>query len=312
MGGSKKTTKSKSKTENKISPWLREGSEHAVRRAREIADRDYTSFSDAGGNRIAELNENERMGMNMARDNAGAWEGDFATARAKLDSVGSITDEGALDGYFNPYMDRVVSPALRRKNEAFEAARAERRANRGMSGAFGGRGQMWENKFESDFQRDQDEFMGEAYGRAFDAATSLYNQEMDRRLDTATAYQSLGAEAQNQRRQDMRQLFQSGLVERTRDQADLDFKYLEHLEERDWDVNNLNTLVSTLSAVPHETTQLSESKTTETTKDSPMKTVAGVASMAAGAMMTGGMSALGGALTSGGMGMLGMTGQPGG
>ena len=290
MGSSKKKTTTNSTSRNEISPWLRQGSEDAVSRAREINNREYSAY---GGQRIADMSQNEQMGIGMARDNVGAWEGDFASARSQLDSIGSVTDEGALDGYFNPYMDKVVSPALRRKNEAFEAERSARRGTQGMRGAFGGRTQMWDNKYESDFQRDQDEFMGAAYGAAFDSATNLFSQEQDRKIQTAGAYQDLGTGAQSQRRQDLRDLMSTGMIERTRDQAEADFKYLEHLESRDWDINNLNTLVQTLSAVPYETTNTTNSTTETKTSESPMKTIAGVASMAAGAMITGGMSALG-------------------
>lgn len=269
------------------------GIRDAVTRARGIADREYTSY---GGQRIADLSENEQMGIRGARENRGAWEGDFATARSKLDSMGSIADEGALDAFMNPYMDKVVAPSLRRKNEAFEAERASRRGSQGMRGAFGGRTQMWDNKFEQDFEESQDEFMGAAYGQAFDRATSLYADEQDRTLRQAGAYQTLGEGAQAQRRQDLRDLMSTGLTERTREQADADFKFLEFLEERDWDVQNLSTLVNTLASLPQEWDQKSQSETTTTTSDSPMKTLAGVASMAVGAMVSGGMSALGGGL----------------
>lgn len=293
MGKSKSTQSNKSKLTR--SPWLTAGSQHAVSRAREIADRDYEAF---GGQRIADLSQNEQMGVDMARSNVGMWEGDFQTARDTLGSIGSITDEGALDAYMNPYMDKVVNPALRRKNEAFEAERAARRAKRGMSGAFGGRGQMWDNKFASDFQRDQDEFMGEAYGRAFDKATSLFSQEQDRKLATAGAYQQLGTGAQQQRRADLRDLMTTGLTSRTRDQAEMDFKYLEYLEERDWDVTNLDSLVRTLQAVPHDYEQTSQTTTTESS--SPLKTLAGVGAVVGGAILTGGASlAAGGSFMTG-------------
>ncbi len=86
----------------------------------------------------------------------------------------------------------------------------------------------------------------------------------------------------------MQDLFNSGLVERTRDQADLDFQYLEHLEERDWDIGNLDTLVKTLAQTPYETTQ--ESTTIEKTSGGKLKALIGIASIATAAIMTGGAS----------------------
>ena len=98
------------------------------------------------------------------------------------------------------------------------------------------------------------------------------------------------------------QLMATGITERTRDQADLDFKYLEFLEERDWDVNNLSTLVQTLAGVPSESSQTTDSTTTTTKSDSPMKTIIGIAAITAGAVMTGGASLAAGGTFWGGVG----------
>jgi hypothetical protein len=237
------------------------------------------------------MSQNEQMGIDMARSNVGAWEGDFESARDALRSSGrSITDEGALEGYMNPYMEEVLAPQRRRQNEAFEAERASRRAGQGARGAFGGRADLYDNQFESEFQRRQTELTGSAYGAAFDRATGLFGEERQRDIQRGGAFQALGEGAQGQRRADLRDLMQTGLTERTRDQADLDFQYLEHLEERDWDVSNLNTLVQTLAAVPSDITESGESTQTQTTRPSAMQTIAGIGAITAGAIMTGGAS----------------------
>ena len=77
--------------------------------ARQIADRDYQNF---GGQRIADISQNERMGLSAAQNEYGRYDQDFQSAREALGSVGSITDEGALDGYMNPYMEEVLKPQL--------------------------------------------------------------------------------------------------------------------------------------------------------------------------------------------------------
>ena len=278
---------------------MREGSERAVGMAMDRTNQAYEGY---GGQRIAEMSGNERMGINMARTNVGAGDEDFQSARDALGGMTSFTDEGVAEQYMNPYMDQVVTPGLRRKNEAFEAERARRKQTRGMTGAFGGRGDMLENQFQSNFQRDQDEYMGSAYGAAFDAATRLHGSEQDRAIGQAGAYTDLAATQGQQNRNQLRDLMATGITERTRDQADLDFKYLEHLEERDWDVSNLSTLVKTLATVPSESSQTTDSTTTTTKSDSPMKTIAGIAAITAGAIMTGGASLAAGATFWGGVG----------
>jgi hypothetical protein len=285
MGSSKKTTTQKSTTENKLPEYMRRGSQRAVQMATDRTNQAYQGYD---GQRIADLSQNEQMGIDMARQNAGAGNEYWDKASSALDRVGSFTDEGVAEQYMNPYMEQVVQPGLRRKNEAFESERAQRKATRGMQGAFGGRGQMWDNKFEQDFQEGQDEFMGAAYGAAYDSAANLHGQEQNRYIDQASAYGNLATAQSAEMRSRIGDLMKSGLTERTRNQADMDFKYLEHLEARDWDVSNLSTLVQTLATVPSESSQETNSTTTEKTKENPMKAVAGIASIAGAAIMTGG------------------------
>lgn len=295
MGSSKK--KQTSKQEYQLPDYMRQGSQDAVRRAQKIAARPYENY---GGQRIAQISENERMGIDAAREGFGAWEGDFASAREALGRMGSISEEGALEGYMNPYMEEVLNPQLRRRNRAFEAERAQRQAEAGMRGAFGGRQDLYEAEMVRGHQEGLDDLYGTAYGQAFDRATSLYGQEQDRLIREAGAYQGLGEGQQRVGTQAIRDLMQTGMTERTRDQAELDFKYLEHLEERDWDIGNLDTLVKTLQSVPHEYTQTSE--TTTESKPSALKTVAGIGALTAGAVMTGGASLAAGGSFWGGIG----------
>lgn len=285
MGSSKTKTTKHQEVKNELPAYMREGSERAIQMATDRTNKQYEAY---GGQRIADLSQNEQMGISMARDSIGQGDADFQSARDSLDRAsGSFTDEGVAERYMNPYMEQVLAPTRRRQNEAFEAERARRRSDAGMTGAFGGRQQMWDNKFEQDFQQSQDELTGSAYGAAYESAANLYGQEQDRNLQQASAYSDLATSQASQRRTKIFDLMNSGLVERTRDQADLDFKYIEHLEGRDWDVSNLNTLVQALGGVPHETSQTSDSTETVEKKSDPMKMIAGVAMIAAG-VMTGG------------------------
>lgn len=288
MGKSKNTTQTSSTTRNQLPAYMRQGSERAVGMATARTNQAYEGY---GGQRIAEMSGNERTGIDMAASEAGRYDQDFQSARDSLDSSGgSFTDEGIAEKYMNPYMEQVLAPQRRRQNEAFDAERARRQQDAGMQGAFGGRNQMWNNKFEEDFQQSQTDLTGEAYGAAFKDAQNLYGTERDRDITRAGAYSDVAQQQSTQNRNALRDLMATGITERTRDQADLDFKYLEHLEARDWDVSNLNTLVQTLAGVPHESSQSSDSTTTETKKANPMKAIAGIALIAGAAIMTGGAS----------------------
>lgn len=287
MGSNKKKTETSYENRRELPAYMTAGSERAVGMAQDISRREYTPF---GGQRIADMSQNEQLGMQDARGERGRYDADYDKARGALDSVGSFTDEGVRAKYMNPYIEGVLQPGVRRRDRAFGESKAELRRTAGMRGAFGGRQNVAENLLETSHQEGIDDMYSAGYGAAFESAASLHGQEQDRSIRQAGAYTDTAQSQGQQVRANINQLMATGQSERTRDQADLDFKYLEHLEERDWDVTNLNTLVQTLAAVPHDVTESGESTTTETTKENPLKTVAGVAMIAGAAIMTGGAS----------------------
>jgi len=277
-----------------------QGSERAVQMA---TDRTNQAYEQYGGERIAGLSENEQMGMEGFRNEYGRYDQDFDKARGALDSVGSFTDEGVAEKYMNPYIEGVLQPQARRRDRAYGEKSAELKRTSGMRGAFGGRANLAENMLDQSNQEGLDDMWAAGYGTAFDKATQLHGREQDRQLALAGEY---GANAQREagtNNQALRNLMESGFVDRTVRQSENDFKYMEHLEERDWDVNNLNTLVQTLAAVPSESGQ----ETTTTKSSSPVKTLIGVAAIVGGAIMVGMGPAgaiAGKALISGGAGMV--------
>ena len=302
MGGSgSTTTETKGKTQTVNPYWMNRASRSAVDTAMGRMRQPYEAY---GGQRIADLSASEQMGITKAQQDAELGAQDFASARGALEGIGSFTDEGVAEQYMNPYLEQVMRPGLRRKNEAFEAERARRKQTRGMTGAFGGRGNIEDIEFERSFQESQDEYMGGMRGAAYSEAGALYGTEQDRKISQAGAYTNLATGRAAEGRSRIYDLMNSGLVERTRDQADLDFQYIEAIEERDWDINNLSTLVQTLGSIPYE--QETRTETTQTTFEEPddMQMIAGVAMIAAG-VMTGGAAL--GPMMGQGLGM--MTGQ---
>ncbi len=287
MGKDKKTTKTSYENRRTQPAWMTAGSRRAVDMAMGISERDYEGY---GGQRIADLSQNEQLGMEGFAGEAGRYDADFDKARGALDSVGSFTDEGVREKYMNPYIEGVLLPGVRRRDRAYGAQSAELKRTSGMRGAFGGRQNVAEDMLNKSNQEGLDDLYASGYGRAFDTAAALHGSEQDRSIRQAGAY-AMNAQTQaGVNANTYTNMMNSGLVDRTRDQADLDFQYLEHLEERDWDVTNLSTLVNTLASVPVDSTTSGESTTTETTSANPIKTIAGIAAITAGAIMTGGTS----------------------
>ncbi len=293
-------SKTKTETKNTLPDYMVQGSERAVQMA---TDRTNQAYANYGGQRVAGLSENEQMGMEGFRNEYGRYDQDFDKARGALDEVGSFTDEGVAEKYMNPYIEGVLQPTARRRDRAFGERSAELKRTSGMRGAFGGRQRLAESLNEQQNQEGMDDLWAAGYGTAFDKATQLHGQEQDRQLALSGAYGDVAKGQADTNQMALRNLMESGFVDRTVEQSDLDFKYMEHLEERDWDVNNLNTLVQTLAAVPSE----SGSTTTQTKSANPVQTMIGVAAIVGGGIMVGmsggGLSAVGTQLMKGGMDM---------
>src|SRR5690606_18310235 len=115
---------------------------------------------------------------------------------------------------------------------------------------------------EDHHQMALDDLYGQAYAGAFDRATALFSADQDRKLAQASAFTDIASRQQAANQAALRDLMATGMVGRTRDQAELDFRYLEHLESRDWDINNIGTLVEILQRVPHEYSTTGEQTTT--------------------------------------------------
>lgn len=254
------------------------GSKRAVGMAQDISQRDYAQY---GGERTADLSANEQAGIAGFGEEYGRYDKDFDAARGQLEGISSFTDEGVREKYMNPYIEGVLQPSARRADRAFGQQSAELKRTSGMRGAFGGRQMVAESLLQQQTQERLDDMWASGYGTAFDKATQLHGKEQERKLAIAGQYGETARSQAATNQQALRGMMESGFVDRTVEQSKRDFQYMEFLEERDWDVSNLNVLVQTLATVPHETT-------TETTKkDNPVKTLIGVATIAAGAIMVG-------------------------
>ena len=281
MGGNKKKTKTSYENRRELPAYMTEGSQRAVQMA---MDRSRSEYSQYGGDRIADLSQNEQLGIAGFRDEQGRYDADFDKARGALDAD--------VSEFMNPYVENVLDVSARKMDTRFGEQQAELKRTAGMRNAFGGRA----NVAEESLGRRADESMSDMWTQRMGTA---FDKGMANKFDTASAYGQVAQQQSGVNSQNLRNMMDSGFVGRTQEQADKDFQYLEHLEGRDWDVANLNTLVQTLAAVPSNVTESGESTTVEKTSQSPIKAIAGIAAITAGAIMTGGMSltTMGGALT---------------
>lgn len=236
-------------SKGKLKKYTRRGEFQALQDARNIADREYTPYE---GDRIAGMSENEQLGYNLARDAAtnGTTKRLASKAEGSIDQANQDFNSQNLSQYENPYKEQVTDIALRKANEDFESQRSDLRGNLAASDAFGSdRGALLESQLNKDHETNVGDITVKGMSDAFDKATGLFMQDSQRRLGAAQAYQSLGNDVTRMNAQQVSDLVATGGLDRLLRQAQLDTDYDAFIEERDWDVNNLQPLLQTLSVL---------------------------------------------------------------
>lgn len=260
MGGSKK----KSTTQTYRPPsWVEQGAQQAIGIGQQIASQEYTPYE---GQRVAGLSQNEQMGMEMARDLAGAstpyYEEAAGLARSGTQSWTDIS-QSERDAYMNPYIKGALDPAAReiREQGAMESMALDTRAS--SMDAFGGSraALMRQGAQEKTIQGIKDLY-GEGYARAYESAVGIFGDERARDLQAAGRIQELGTAIQSAGQQDISTLMATGALDRNIQQAILDFDYTQFIENRDWGFRQLGGIISALEGTKgsYTTTQTTDSK----------------------------------------------------
>jgi hypothetical protein len=245
-----------------------------------IADRPYEAFS---GQRVAGLSQNEQAASEMARTGFGSATDYFKRGASALSGIGSWADADRSK-YMNPYMEEVVNRQQRDVGRGFDTRRADLQRTAGMRSAFGGgRQAALESGLEGKFLETTGDISAQGYATAYDRAMDQFNQEQQRRIAEAGAFGSLGAGEAGVAGQAIGALSSTGQAERQVDQLGKDFDYMQFIERRDWDVNNLQPLLASIQGAKHGQTTTSKEKTS----GGGLSALAGMAATVGGAMMGG-------------------------
>lgn len=297
---SKKTTQKTS-----LPSWVTDASKKAIGIGERIADREYEGYS---GQRVAQLSANEQAAAEMARTGFGSATDYFKQGASALQGMGSWADADRSK-YMNPYIEDVVGRQQRDTGRAFDRRRSELQRTAGMRSAFGGgRQAALETGLEGEYLEQTGDIAAAGYSSAYDRAMDQFNQEQQRKVAQAGAFGSLGAGEAGVAGQAIGALSDTGRAGREIEQAEKDFDFMQFIERRDWDVNNLQPLLAAIQGAKHGQT----TSTKEKTSGGGLSQLAGMAAMVGGGIMTGGLSwaTLGGVLSKAGEGM--MTGGGGG
>lgn len=272
---SKRTTQ-----ETKLPSWVTDASKKAIGMGEKIANRQYEGY---GGDRIAGLSQNEQMASDIARTGFGSATDHFKSGAAALGGMKSWTDADH-SAFMNPYTENVVNRQLRDAGRQFDGQRSELARTSGMRSAFGGgRQTALEGNLDRAHLETTGDISGSGYAAAYDRGMDQFNQEQQRKIAEATAFGSLGSAEANVAGQSIDALSRTGQAERQIDQAGRDFDYMQFLEQRDWDVTNLQPLLQSIQMAKHGQTTTSKEKTS----GGGLSALAGMAATIGGGMMGG-------------------------
>lgn len=212
-----------------------------IKRATSIADRQYTPYS---GNRVADLSQNESTAIGMARDAT-----TFNDARGYLDRAGETIDgvsewsTETMQRYMDPYVDQVVGGTLRRENEAYQGRLAELRGSQAVRGAFGSdRATLAESEETGRHLDTVGDLSAQGYSNAYRTALDAWSTDNQTKLATADALRAVGGDISRLNSSQITDLLRTGGADRLLRQMELDVDYQDFIEQRDWDVNNIEPL----------------------------------------------------------------------
>ncbi len=287
MSSGKKTTRQKS-TYTPPS-WIESRAQQAASLASNYAAQPYTPYT---GNRVAALTENERMGIDAAREGVGAYRPDLESARGALEGMTSFT-EADIGSYMNPYIEQALNPAARELREDIERRTQDKRGRLASAGAFGSRAALDVAESERAGLESLSDLYSTGYARAFDNATSLWQADQDRAITQSRAFMDLAGVGSDLLGEDVNRLMRTGDVQRRVDQAMADFDYQQFVEGRDWGGRQASMLTDVLRGLKGSYTETTKSKTTQKEKGNALGQVLGAAATVAGAYFTGGGSLAG-------------------
>lgn len=200
-GGSDSSTTT---TNASIAPEFRPLVDLYTQQATDIAQTPYQAYE---GQRYADLNPTQNLGIGMVQDRALNGSQTFNNAESNLNQM--------MNGQNNPYLDRMVQKSL--GSVMSGAATAGNR-----SGSFGNSG-----------------IQEQALNQMADQANNMYGQQYQ--FDQGQRMQAVGMAPQfaNQQYQDASQLMNAGNILQNQDQQNLDFGYQQFKEGADYPFKQL-------------------------------------------------------------------------
>lgn len=248
-----------------------------------IANRPYTPY---GGQVVEGLSDNEQQGVAQAAPTSALNTGASSAFTQAAGDIAGIKDYSAdnLKPYMDPYVSSVLTPELTQENISYNQQKSALLNNK--AGAFGGdrsalEGGQLDYQHGLNVQKDT----GDVYSQAYTNAQTAFFQDQNKKINAANALDQVGGDMSKLNTQQIQDEMATGGLDRVLGQQQLDFNYKQFVENRDWSVNNLQPLLSSINAAKG-----TSSSTNTYAPSSAAGQAIGAAATVAGAYFTGGQS----------------------
>lgn len=253
----------------------------ALAQGQAIASRPYTPYQ---GSVVAPLSANQNQGIDQASTGYDAAKQDMTTAASDLNNLPKY-DTSTIQSYMDPYVSSVLTPQLNQENINYNAQKSA--LDNSKAGAFGGdRSALAAGQLSYNHGQTIASDTGQAYDKAFTNAQSAFFQDKNSQIQAANDLANVGNDASQLNSSQIQNLMQSGGVVQALGQAQLNFNYQQFIENRDWDVTNLQPLLNSIDAAKGT----SQTSISTPASGSAIGTAIGAAATVAGAYFTGGKS----------------------
>lgn len=214
--------------------------------AQTAANRPYIPFQ---GQRVAEFSPDQQGAFNFVRGMQGSYQPHLSNAGAAYSAAANAIADPSLmmQKYQDPYTQQVIDSTLADVNEAANAAAEQAR----LSSPFGGsRLGLREAQIEQDRMRERARIGGQLRSDAFRTAAQLGQQGINQLLSAGDRSMGLGLNSFGLGRQYADLLSGIGQQQQARNQALLDTRYGDFLDELNYPLQALSIRQSAIGQTP--------------------------------------------------------------
>lgn len=244
--GSKKSTSTSKVT---LPGWLEGASAQAVQMGTNIANKPYTPYT---GERVAGLSANEQQAGTLSQTGykqAGDLMQQGATMAGSIKKWGDTTD-AEKQSYEQPYINNVVNPAVAKVNKTYQTQSDTLSGKADKQAAFGADNPVLARQaLDRGVATTISDTKATGAKNAYDFAMGQWNNDQTLKASTASALSQVGGDMSKLTGQQVQDLMRTGGAARYLQQQNNDFNYGQFVENRDWDIHNLEPLVNALGQV---------------------------------------------------------------